>query len=338
MNVIFGANGSGKSSLCDALKVLASLDKPLRPLANARLARVAKGAAPAAPSFEYKFSSDVSPRSWTELDGYGTWRSAVRYFDSSVATRSIRESIDPGRVVEIAPFHLGTFDDVRALTISFRDELARLQAADQTALDLILGQLRTDFVPFPGSALAQIASRVGPSPTTAALQAQIALGKAFVGDAELATKSKEAQELKKATSEDGLKLLSAEARELDSLIQAVEHLLSKSKTLWTTAPGTVAAHLTAKRTAQKLLAAELLPDAATAQGFLAVLQAAAAIWAFEDATGESCGLCRRPLERAQVELFGKYHTLLNDKIAEEIKSLESSLLTSTALLACPRPR
>ena len=52
ITLIFGANGSGKSSLCETLKVLATPAQPSRPLENVRVDGSAN------PTFSFKFKSD----------------------------------------------------------------------------------------------------------------------------------------------------------------------------------------------------------------------------------------------------------------------------------------
>ncbi len=53
ITVVFGANGSGKSSLCESLKALANPGLPNRPLHNVR------GTGTPTPGFCYKFKSDA---------------------------------------------------------------------------------------------------------------------------------------------------------------------------------------------------------------------------------------------------------------------------------------
>src|SRR5258706_16314446 len=49
LTIIFGRNGSGKSSICEALKVLASVESPTRPLKNV------KASVPGTPAFSFQF-------------------------------------------------------------------------------------------------------------------------------------------------------------------------------------------------------------------------------------------------------------------------------------------
>jgi len=81
ITLVFGANGSGKSSICESLKVLASQESPNRPLHNVR------GSPTANPAFSYKFRSDATPQSWTGASGYGPRRATIKYFDAGIALK-----------------------------------------------------------------------------------------------------------------------------------------------------------------------------------------------------------------------------------------------------------
>ena len=104
ITLIFGANGSGKSSLCEALKLLASIDAPSRPLHNV----CADGAKAA--SFNYKFTSDPSSKKWSIASGYGVRADAVMYFDTAIHVRNVKSPVEPGKVIELSPFKLYIFE------------------------------------------------------------------------------------------------------------------------------------------------------------------------------------------------------------------------------------
>ncbi|WP_323123850.1 AAA family ATPase [Burkholderia alba] len=71
ITLVFGTNGSGKSSLCEALRVLASPDAPLRPLQNVR------EVISAPTGFKFKFRSDASASSWTTVSSYGIKQATI---------------------------------------------------------------------------------------------------------------------------------------------------------------------------------------------------------------------------------------------------------------------
>jgi len=56
VTIVFGANGSGKSSLCEALQILSSNDAPRRPLHDVYTTSTVT------PSFAFKFTSDSTLR------------------------------------------------------------------------------------------------------------------------------------------------------------------------------------------------------------------------------------------------------------------------------------
>ncbi len=102
--IIFGANGSGKSSLCEALQILASHDAPRRPLHNVR------DTATASPAFNFKFASDVSVQSWTAPGAYGARSTSIKYFDTGIAIHNVQNSVQPGRIIALSPFKLDIFE------------------------------------------------------------------------------------------------------------------------------------------------------------------------------------------------------------------------------------
>ncbi|RMV92713.1 AAA family ATPase [Pseudomonas caricapapayae] len=113
ISLVFGRNGAGKSSLCQALKVLANPEKPKEPLHNV----LTTGAS--LPSFNFKFRGQVQ-NTWTELDGFGTQAQALKYFDATVAFNHVNSSIKPEAVVELSVFRLECFDYARECIKQFQ--------------------------------------------------------------------------------------------------------------------------------------------------------------------------------------------------------------------------
>lgn len=130
--IVFGANGSGKSSLCEALQILASSDAPRRPLNDVR----ATGAI--TPSFSFKFTSDASPQNWAASGAYGTRSSLVKYFDSGIAIHNITNSVQPGRIIELSPFKLDVFGTAKSHCETLRAELQRRQGENAVQLSSVV--------------------------------------------------------------------------------------------------------------------------------------------------------------------------------------------------------
>jgi len=187
LTLIFGATGSGKSSLCESLKVLATPELPNRPLHNVR------GTGATTPVFRYKFKSDAAQQIWTPAVGYGARRTTVKYFDTGIAIKNLKNPVEPGRVIVLTPFRLYVFEWVKALTTGFREALQRAQLDNSTKLSLALEGIRTEFVKFKGRPLAAIDEM-----TLTVLPAQLKLGEGFTDQKLVGEKQAAAAELEKA--------------------------------------------------------------------------------------------------------------------------------------------
>lgn len=315
VSLIFGANGSGKSSLCESLKVLASPEKPNRPLENVR----ATGAT--TPTFQFKFESDTSPITWTPATGYGPRRATVKYFDTAIAIQNVTDAIEPGRVILVAPFKLHVFEWTKALTTKLREELQRVQQSNAAELTKALQTIRSDFAKFQDRPLALIDDK-----TASSLAAQIKLGEDFKDQELLRGKHVVVAELEKATSEEGLKLLRAEHRELEVLLKDLTSLLSSAAELWALKPAKKMTALEGKLAAQEELAKGLVPEDGTLEQLLPLIRAASQLCSMDDATAHTCPLCKRDLGIPEVELFKQYHVLLVGELEKEIIAIKADLV------------
>ena len=314
ITLIFGANGSGKSSLCEALKVLATPESPNRPLQNVRAA----GATTTA--FRFKFKSDSAPQTWTPTIGYGPRRTSVKYFDTAIAIRNVKNAVEPGRVIVLTPFKLHVFDWAKSMTTKFREALQRVQNDNSLELTQALEAIRTEFVKFKLRPLAVVDDK-----TVGVLPAQIKLGESFTDQQLLAEKQAAAIELEKAASEDGLKLLRAEHRDLEALLASLDTLLTSASALWALEPVAKAKALAAKQAEQEILARTLIPRDGTLEGLLGLLRAASLICGLENAAGHECPLCKRDLSVSEIDLFKRYHDLLAGPLENDITALKGDI-------------
>jgi len=314
ITLIFGANGSGKSSLCESLKVLATPGQPIRPLENVL------SAGTVSPTFHFKFKSDAGPQTWTPAAGYGARQTTVKYFDTTIAIQNVTSAVEPGRVIVVTPFKLHVFEWVKALTTKFREVLQRAQLDNSTMLTQVLQAIRTDFAKFKGRPLALIEDK-----TVSTLATQIKLGEEFKEHKLLREKRATAAELEKATSEEGLKLLRAEHRELESLLIGLNSLLTSAAELWALEPSNKAQTIADKQTAQGVLARMLIPEGNTLDSLLTLLRAASLMCKMDAAADHACPLCKRGLGVSEVELFKQYHTLLVGELERDITALKDDL-------------
>lgn len=320
VTLIFGANGSGKSSLCESLKVLATPGKPSRPLENVRAAGAAT------PTFRFKFRSDAAPQTWTPAAGYGPRQKTLKYFDTAIAIQNVTSAVEPGRVIIVAPFKLHIFEWAKALTTKFREALQREQRDNATILSQALQSIRTDFAKFKTRPLALIDDNAD---TT--LATQIKLGESFIDQKLLREKQTTATALEKAASEEGLKLLRAEHRELESLLTALNSLLTSAAAIWALDTANKAKSLAIKQTAQEVLANELIPEGSTLNSLLELLRAASPMCNMDAESGQACPLCKRGLGASEVELFKQYRELLVGELEKDITALKADLTKARKL-------
>lgn len=314
ITLIFGANGSGKSSLCESLKVLANPEQPKRPLHNVR----AKGAG--TPLFRYKFKSDSTAETWTQAAGYGPRRATVKYFDTGIAIKNVKAAVEPGRVIVLTPFKLHVFEWTKALTTKFREALQQTRQENATKLGKALEEIRKEFAKFKERPLSAIDEK-----TLTSLKVQIEVGERFIELDLLTEKQAAAFELEKAASEEGLKLLRAERRDLEVFLGALGTLLDSASSLWALEPVTKSKALVAKQTEQEMLAKTLIPTGGTLEKLLALLRAATPLCKLEAAENQACPLCRRDLAAPEVELFKQYYELLAGELERDIASLKADI-------------
>ena len=238
--------------------------------------------------------------------GYGPRRTTVKYFDTAIAIRNVKNAVEPGRVIVLTPFRLHVFEWAKALTTKFREALQQAQLDNSVKLTQALETIRTDFAKFNGRSLSVIGDM-----TVAVLPAQIKLGEGFTDQKLLSEKQAAAAELEKAASEEGLKLLRAEHRELETFLTSLSTLLSSSAGLWALEPASKEKTLAKKQAEQEVLAKALIPKDGTLAGLLALLRAASPLCKMDEAAGHACPLCKRDLGVPEVELFKQYHELLS---------------------------
>lgn len=311
ITLVFGTNGSGKSSLCESLKVLAASEPPNRPLENVR----ATGTA--IPEFCYKFKSDSELQKWTPAVGFGPRRTTVKYFDAVIAIENVKDPVEPGRVIVLTPFRLQIFEWTKTLTTKLREELQRSQRDNSVKLTYSLKEIQMDFAKFEGHPLSVIDDE-----TVAVLQTQVDLGEGFVHQKLLSEKQAAAAELERAASEEGLRLLRAEYRELEVFLNSLNVLLSSAARLWALQPASKAKTLAEKQVEQELLAKVLIPKDGTLDALLDLLHAASPLCKMEDAAGHACPLCKRDLGVPEVELFRRYYDLLVGDLEKDISVLK----------------
>lgn len=327
--IIFGANGSGKSSLCEALQILASIDAPRRPLHDVRRTTTTS------PSFSYKFASDTAAQSWSPPAAYGARSASLKYFDTGIAIHNVQNAVQPGRIIELSPFKLDVFETALKHCKYLRADLVRKQSENTAQLVSVAERIRTKFDGFKGSLLADLTS-----PTTAALDAELKLAEAYSEKSGLDEKLKRKAELEKATSEEGLKLLKGETAALKGLLAEIDPILTACKNLIEINPVAQVKDLKAKEDKLQVLAKALIPSGSTLEKLMALIRPANEICSLHSPEAKECPLCRQDIGEAELELFQKYAELLTgelDKAIIEIRKVLKAAEKSATVIADSAP-
>ncbi len=310
ISVIFGTNGSGKSSLCEALRTLADPIAPLRPLHNVNVTP------PGAPSFNYRLRSSGALTTWTNRTGYGTCSRIFKYFDSSLASKSLVGNLDPGQVVSLVPFKLASFGRLQALTTAFRDYLLAEQNNNGDLLVDKLTEVKTLFADFVECPLSVIAAD-----EMATVEKFLEDSKDFSEEEKVEGLLKKIGDLKKALSDEGVKLLRAEVSELLAICNLVSTFILCSEMLWSFDIPSLDEKIKLKRDARQELENVVVPAGLDAAGFEKIIRATSSLCDFEHPESESCPLCRQSLSGEAQELFRQFHQYIAGSIAKDIEAL-----------------
>ena len=314
VNIIFGANGSGKSSLCEALQILASSDAPRRPIHNVR------NATTTTPSFSFRFTSDTADRIWTISSAYGLHADMLKYFDNEIAIYNIEKPVEPGRIVALSPFKLNIFGTAKNHCGVLRAELQRRQRENVDQLTGVKEQIRARFETYEGTQLAD-PNRL----TTVVLGAEIKLGENYSAKNGLDERIIQKAELEKATSEEGLKLLQGEVAALYALYGEIQPVITASDMLIEIDPATQYVTLQAKESELELLARTLIPSGATLDKLMALIRPANEVCNLHSPKTAECPLCKQSLRENEIELFKKYAELLTGELETDITKLRGRL-------------
>ena len=319
VTIVFGTNGSGKSSLCEAIKVLANADQPTLPLENVR------NPATAPTTFSYKFAQDSDVKHWKLSDGYGACTEQIKYFDSSIAIRHITGNADPELVVEIAPFRLEVFEYCGAFINTLQRKLETSISKHMQSISQQMELVKAKFIDVPETTVELINdfSVDNCGAFKQAVKTHIAFSKK---DSMALDENKIALDrLNTASSEQGLKLLRSEVATLNAWKDAITEFCELAEKVSPTATKQSLAKLTEKKQLQKALAKEILPGNVEFGEFKTFLESAHPFFSYKPNLGDPCPFCRTSMESPAINLIKKYHKFLTNLLQDEIATIEPSI-------------
>lgn len=313
ITLVFGRNGAGKSSLCQAFKILANPEKPKEPLNNVR------SSSKVLPSFSYKLRGG-SVQNWTELDGFGGQAQALKYFDSAVAYKHVNSSISPEAVVELSAFRLESFDYAREYLKQFQayggSKIAEYRRdADRKIAEIKLG------------AHAVIDTNTGVFKDWSATNCEPMLSwigtVSFSEEKRLQKAQKQArlEQLKGATSAVGQQALTLRKSLLGQVKQSLANFVQQCGGFLYSAYNQILLSIQQKQAASIELAGAVFSKDLDVAGQQKLLSAAAALRPFDPA--ENCPLCRQTLESDAKALFLAFHNHLISTVQTELYALNT---------------
>jgi energy-coupling factor transporter ATP-binding protein EcfA2 len=326
VTLIFGTNGSGKSSLCKTLKILARPDTPATPVNNVR-ARL-----PDSPSFCFRFVHDTAPTKWDATHGYGRYASEIKYFDSKIAIARITESLQPEAVVEVAPFRLEVFSFCRSYVEALRDEFAERIAVIQPRIagDIHgIAQCFTGLLPPDEKAITDLSRG-----SHAALKTALAVYRPITEaeDSGFQEAAAALDRLLQATTEQGLRLLRTEVAAIRKLQASVQQFHDDAVAVSPTNTRQQVNELASKAKTQQALSATINPAGIQIAKFKVFLDASKAVLDFDNLTAAPCPFCRRPLDEQALGLVRQYQQFLTSSLEAEIYALTNSIDSSLSKL------
>lgn len=313
ITLVFGRNGAGKSSLCQAFKILANPEKPKEPLNNVR------SSSKVLPSFSYKLRGSPE-QNWTELDGFGGQAQALKYFDSAVAYKNVSSSISPEAVVELSAFRLECFDYVREYLKQFQSYSGTKiseyrQEADRNIAGVKLGVHAT------------IDTNTGVFKDWGATNCEPMLswiaGVTFGEEKRLQKAGKLArlEQLRGATSAEGQQALTLRKSLLGQVKQSLANFVQQCGSFSYSSYNQILFSIHQKQAASVELAGAVFSKELDVAGQQRLLSAAAALKPFVPA--DNCPLCRQKLEEEAQALFLAFHNHLISTVQTELSALNA---------------
>jgi len=319
ITILFGMNGAGKSSLCDAIKILARSQPPEKPLSNL------KTLISTLSSFSFRFSSDSTTTTWQQSSGFGLFSDKIKYFDSTVAVRCLTEAATPESIVSIEPFRIEIFTFAGAFVRRLNEALLQqLQTAQQNA-ERDVEKVQTKFAAF----VATETAIQNLSASNCAELRQLITSHIPLSETELVqrrTLSVELTRLEAATTEVGLQLQQTEFKILLNFARAIKKLKKIIERCSMTNAVALRNRLNELKNHQTQLASSITPQDIDMTAFISFLQASQPVMEYTSITYETlCPYCRRPLDKDSIKLCMNYHEFLLDQVSNSISQVSSEL-------------
>jgi len=317
ITIIFGSNGSGKSSICEAIKILGTSNIPNAPLNNL------KENLNYDPTFSYKFDSDSNESVWVESEGFGLHSDRIKFFDSKIAVRLIQDPVNIEQNIEITPFKLHIFEYVRSYVKQFQNQIEILISHQN---QLVLPQLDLIEEALINLEVSQNIFLVNLIKTGKIEDINNFLTQIKIEDyaTKISQKANEIKEIHKLSTEAGVNTLKSEIRELNNWLKYTSQYnlllkqlnLSEAKRLCEAKQRLTAEH--------EILLSKISGTSAQIEEFRLFLESSKDIFDYNN-PASNCPFCRQELNEKSIEVIEQYKAFLFSKTEKELKKVNEDL-------------
>ena len=320
ITIAFGTNGSGKSSICDAVKVLASTSPPDRPLRNV------KASLHTEPQFGYRLAPSATPIVWSKKQGYGAHASLIKCFDSTIAIGHLTNEIEPRELqIELEPFRLEVFDYCRKFVTELRTQVGELISTLKRDRDAVSLKLREQFVDLPNTSKAAIIATESGAYDQLSSQAAAFTPILPEEHVEIERVKLEQEALLHSVSDTGIMLLKSRSAARRRIQRSVDLLLRELVVVDPEKYNATVRELNAKLAAQEQISGSLAPSGAQFTEFVEFLKTTHKLLPIPTVLGDPCPYCQRPLDEDSLRVVQSYHAFLTNRLQQEIESLVLTL-------------
>jgi ABC-type molybdenum transport system ATPase subunit/photorepair protein PhrA len=319
ITLIFGCNGSGKTSLCEAIKLLAVSENPKTPTVNVRDNSESKY------SFNFQFNNDEGIETQDSSSKLGRYSDRIKYFDSTIAIQNIENSVEPDKIVKIEPFRFEIFTFVGQFTRELNNYILNMIESQRkeltTEIALTQAKFQDDIAPNKGSIFTLTNFECSE------------LERYLTKFLEIDEKSKNKnidnisalEKLKAVRSKEGVKLQQTEKDLLIDLGHKIKDFLKLYQSSSLKKSIELSKSLSLKKQILQELAKEITPDGVSSSHFQGFIKASKNIFDYESSENITCPFCRRLITEESFKILKSYHDFLEDKIGLEVSELTEEL-------------
>lgn len=316
ITVVFGTNGSGKSSICEAIKFLGSPNVPDYPIYNL------KRQSDLSTEFSYKFINSSANR-WSENTGYGIHSDKIRFFDSKISISLIDNPVDLEQSIVITPFRLHVFEFARNYLKQFQQKIDEMLSSQKSHLghqmSLVVPNISTLEID-DGKAFTDLIR----SGNVEDVRREISELEKIDLEELISAKEKELIKLNVLQSSDGKKALEKEIKEITKWKQNHERLVKRlAKVELNEVKVLVTKRIQLGEKLKELLN-DIVGEIDDFDQFKVFLNASKEVLNYEDLPN-NCPLCKQELDTNAKQLLLKYKEFLYGKTETDLNLVNRDL-------------